>query len=537
MNRKTQGFLLRLMKHDDGAIIAWSILLIPLLLGVAGLVVDVGYMYLCQRELQISTDAAAMAAAAKLPDPTAATASGLNFGAQPGKLNAYPNLNTPLAVTDTVTTVTPGCVSFTHSLDCAGSIKANAVQVRQTTTIPTFFIRALAALGINSLKSVSISAVSTAVMQGSTRPPYNVAIVMDTTASMASPDGGSNCKGSKAQCAEQGAQILLSELDPCSSDFSNCGTATNGNVTNAVDEVSLFTFPAQTPGTQVTKDQSYNTNSSTSCSGRNPNPGCPSVVPYPDLPQYGQLAGSSGSYTMPTNMTTANLNTLVSYYQVAPLSSNYRSSDSSSGSNPLSLDTTGGTASSPSIVNAIGGNSYFTGGTGETGMMALGGQQTFFAGALFTAQAYLAANTRPNAQNVIILLSDGDANGGNMASPKSLNSNGTYPSAADQCQQAIDVATAAKAAGTTIYTVGYGVASGGCGTDTKGMNACKALLQIASSGDFFVDTSSVKCSGATPVIMNGQTTGNTLDDIFTAITDNLTHPRLIPNNTAFTPTS
>ena len=536
MNRKIEVFLRSLMKHDDGAIIAWSILLIPLMLGVAGLVVDVGYMYLCQRELQISTDAAAMAAAAQLPDPTAASASGLNFGAQPGKLNAYPNLNKPLAVTDTVTTVTPGCVSFSGSLDCAGSIKANAVQVRQTTTVPTFFIRALAAVGINSLKSVNIAAVSTAVMQGSQRGPYNVALVMDTTASMESSDGGSNCKGSKVQCAEQGAQILLSELDPCLSGVSNCGTATNGNVTNAVDEVSLShaVLPAQTPGTQVTKDESYNTNSSTSCSGKNANPGCPSVVAYPDSTTYGQLAGSSGSYTMPT-LTTANLNTLVSYYQVAPLSSNYRSSDSTSGSNPLSLASSGGTASSPSIVNALGGNSYF-GGTGETGMMALGGQSTFFAGALFTAQAYLAANARPNAQNVIILLSDGDANGGTMSS-KSLNSKGTYPSAVDQCQQAIDVAAAAKAAGTTIYTVGYGVANGGCSTDGKGMNACNALLQIASSGDFFVDTSSVKCSGATTVIMNGQTTGNTLDDIFTAITDNLTHPRLIPNNTTFTPTS
>ena len=300
MNRKTEAFLLRLMKHDDGAIIAWSILLIPLMLGVAGLVVDVGYMYLCQRELQISTDAAAMAAAAQLPNPTAASTSGLNFGAQPGKLNAYPNLNKPLAVTDTVTTVTPGCVSFPGSLDCAGAIKANAVQVRQTTTVPTFFIRALAALGINSLKSVNLSAVSTAVMQGSNRAPTTWRSSWIQPRRWNRPDGGSNCTGTKVQCAEQGAQILLSELDPCLSGVSNCGAATNGNVTNAVDEVSLFTFPAQTPGTQVTKDESYNTNSSTSCSGRNANPGCPSVVPYPDSTTYGQLAGSSGSYTMPT---------------------------------------------------------------------------------------------------------------------------------------------------------------------------------------------------------------------------------------------
>lgn len=513
MKDKIEAFLRRLVKHEGGAIIAWSALLIPLMLGVAGLVVDVSYMYLCQRELQISTDAAAMAAAAQLPSAAAASSTAINFGSQPGKLNAYANLNTPVAVSDTKTTVTPGCVVMTGVPDCGSDVEANAVQVTQKTTVPTFFLRALSALGVKPLASVNLAAISTATMRGSQRGPYNVALILDTTASMQQSDGGGNCNGSKAQCAEQGAQILLSELSPCLSGQTSCGTATNGNVSNAVDEVSLFTFPAQTAGTQTTKDEG--------CSSSQP-----SVISYPDSTQLGSLT------SLPS---TTSLNTLVSQYEVVPLSSNYRSSDSTSGSNPLTTDSSGVSSTSPSIVNAVGGNSYF-GGTGCTGMQAKGGVSTFYAGALFTAQQYLAANARPNAQNVIVLLSDGDANGGNMsASSKNLNSNGTYPSAADQCQQAISVAAAAKSAGTIIYTVGYGVAKGGCSTDAGAMSACSALEQIASGDShFFVDTSSTACSGATSVVMNGKK--NTLSGIFSAIVNNLTHPRLVPNNIALGPT-
>ena len=90
------------------------------------------------------------------------------------------------------------------------------------------------------------------------------------------------------------------------------------------------------------------------------------------------------------------------------LSSNYRSSDTTTGSSPLTVATTGGTSTSPSIVDAVGGNSYF-GGTSCTGMQAKGGEGTYYAGALFVAQEYLANNSRTNAANVMILLSDGDA--------------------------------------------------------------------------------------------------------------------------------
>ena len=359
MNRQRAYLLLHELTDESGQTMLWAVVLIALVLGMGGLTVDIGHAYVCYSELQASTDAAALAAASQLPITTlnkttnAVTSTATQYSSVSGNNNAFANLNAPLAVSGAAITVTPGCVVIAGLQPCDGSsLLANAVQVTQRVTIPTFFIRALSVFGVKSAKSITLSATTTVQMKGSQRGPYSVALVLDTTNSMSKSDGGSNCSGSKIQCAEQGAQILLSEFSPCLPGAS-CGTASNGNVTQPVDEVSLFTFPAQTAGTQLVNDESYNTNTSTNCTGRNPNPGCPSVISYPD---------TIGLTTLP--LSTDNLNTLLSEYQVVPLSSNYRPSDTAAtGTSPLTTSNTV-SSTSPSIVNAVGGNSYF-GGTGR----------------------------------------------------------------------------------------------------------------------------------------------------------------------------
>ena len=533
MNLKSRFSLRKALRGESGQTVVMAALLTGVVLGMGGVVVDVGHAYVCYRELQASTDAAALAAASQLPitssneSSNTVTSTATTYSAVSGNKNAYPNLNTPLAVTGAAITVTPGCVNVTGMEQCTSTLLANAVLVRQTVTIPTMFIRALSIFGVKSAKSITLSASAIAQMRGAQRGPYNVAMLVDTTQSMTNSDGGSNCSGTKIQCAEQGGEILLSEFSPCLPGGS-CGTATSGNVANAVDEVSLFTFPPQTAGTQVTNDQSCGNHA-------------PSELAYPDSTAYATVSHSNP--TMPAvgtgagNLSQTNLNNLVSVYQVVGLSSNYRSSDTTTGTNPLTVASSGGSSSSPSIVDALGGDTSF-GGTTCPGMEAKGGDGTFYGGVLFVGQEYLTNNARPNASNVIILLSDGDANGGTMsAGTTHLNDSGSlkgsYPSDYNQCQQAIDIATAAKAMGTKIYVVGYGVASGGCSTDSGGMTACAALRAIASSDQtFFVDTSSTHCAGATSVTYNGKT--NSLQGIFTQIVGDLTLPRLLPNTTSFT---
>jgi hypothetical protein len=456
-----------------------------------------------------------MAAAAVLPNATLARSQGMLFSCQSGNYNDFGTLNSPDASTACAATVTPLCLTTVPGLQsCSTTLTANGVRVTQTVSVPTYFIRALALFHMTSHTTISLTAYATAAMKGNQRGPYNVAVVLDTTASMASPDNGSSCTTqTKIACALQGVQILMQQLDPCANGLSSCGTVTNRNVVNPVDEVALFTFPAQTAGTLVTNDEA--------CPSKSP-----SVIAYPDI-----IANTTLSGTPPT-LSSANLTTLTSMYMVEALASDFRPND------VLTNPPTPTLSLSSGIVDAVGGNSYYGGSTGScTGMQAKGGVQTFYAGALFTAQQYLLANARTNAQNVIILLGDGDANGATMAHTGStyLNSDGTYPSQNDQCQQAITIANAAKATGTIIYVVGYGVASSGC-NDGGSMTACKALYQVASPGDFYRDASSITtgyCSStggyATDVVMNGKT--NTISNIFIQITGQLSKSRLVPDGT------
>ncbi len=61
-----------------------------ILLGFLGLVLDVGKLYIAQRQLQTATDAAALAAAQLLPDATAAETTACQYGATDGTVTGDP---------------------------------------------------------------------------------------------------------------------------------------------------------------------------------------------------------------------------------------------------------------------------------------------------------------------------------------------------------------------------------------------------------------------------------------------------------------
>jgi hypothetical protein len=87
------------------------------------------------------------------------------------------------------------------------------------------------------------------------------------------------------------------------------------------------------------------------------------------------------------------------------------------------------------------------------------GGNTSYSEALRQAQAELVAHGRPDVPAYIVFLTDGEANIGSVygtAYPPG-NSDDQQP-----CQTAIDVAAAAKKAGTTIYSIGYALGTKTC---------------------------------------------------------------------------
>jgi len=53
----------RRLRENDGQAVAWMVLMMVVMMGLAGISVDCGHAYVAKRQLQASTDAAALAAA------------------------------------------------------------------------------------------------------------------------------------------------------------------------------------------------------------------------------------------------------------------------------------------------------------------------------------------------------------------------------------------------------------------------------------------------------------------------------------------
>jgi Flp pilus assembly protein TadG len=507
MNQHNKSFLRRAHKDQRGQALVMVAFMMVGFFAMAAFVIDFGRIYFSFRELQASTDAAALAGAQTLPSTSStngAVATATLYSSLAGNKNTYSNLPNVTFVSGypklrclTSTSIGLPCLDSSGNIVSSGG--ANAIQVMQQVSVPLTFASVI------GTSSVTLTASATASMRGAARAPYNVAIVVDSTPSMRSRDtDGLGCSGTKEYCALQGVQTLMGELSPCGASQSSCGSATNGNVLYPVDEISLLTFPAVTTSTAPDDYCSPSGTVSTQ------------AYPLPTGPPYTTLTGTP----TPT-------------YQIVNFSSDYRSSDTAN-----SLNT------SSNLTKGAGGT-----GTGCNGLQDNGNRNTYYAGAIYNAASLLLNQQslrNPNSltpaptQNAMIILGDGDSNS------VTLNGDGvvdlastasrtltTYPSYVDQCQQAVYAANWATSKGITVYSVAYDAqGSGTCAYDTSasppvnkaGITGCQTMEQLASSHSKFY-TSNSSCE-----LSDGNTTMS-LNAIFTAIAGDMTVARLVPDNT------
>ncbi|MGA8086913.1 MAG: pilus assembly protein TadG-related protein [Terracidiphilus sp.] len=497
-----KSFQFEILENETGQIIPWVAFMMIVILGLGGLVLDGSRIMLIHRQLQSATDAAALAGARVMPDGDY-RGSALTYSASSGKLNASTTYSASAPV------VTPICVSAlkAQGLPCVNSASANALQVQQSAAVSTSF------MGLLGVKTVNISTASTAAMGGS-NTPYNVAIILDTTPSMDYTDTSCGSNQTQLSCATKGIQQLLLNLSP------------------SVDHVSLFTFP-NIDASDASMD--------TDCSGSSNPTAEPYTFPSKTAKSLSNTVFSTGSGK---NQTSTNVT-----YQIVGFSTDYRSSNSS---NSLS--------GSSSLSNAIGVGTG-TGGSGKhhksSGCSGIqtSEENTYYAGAIYAAQSALLAeqNLNTGTQNVIILLSDGNATArqSDMANSSNSNSNttwatssGTYPSWVGECGQGVEAAKyAATYPGnpTKVYTIAYGSPttsnSSNCGSDVgrgahPNISPCTAMKTMASSPQNFY--SDYYMSGGDPACQATGLIDYSLDGIFKAIAYQLTTVRLIPNGMATT---
>ncbi len=480
MKGLVNSFLCRFTRDESGQVLTWMVFLMVLFCGMAGITVDLGHAYVCHRELQSSTDAAALAGA------YAMTLSGATTASVTSQVNASSSLTNGTNANPNLTsvTLTPAfrCVTDSNIVQapCSASPTGyNVLQIVQTSVVPTYFIRVLSVFGINAARSIPISAMATATPLSGKNTQVNVAMVVDTTASMGTQDNDVNCNNTRIHCALAGVQTLLGQLTPCtaSSTKSKC---------TGFDQVSLFTFPNVMASTA---------SNDTTCPSSNP-----TILPY-SVPTPG------ASWTTPSGASAT--------YQITNYLSDYSSNNQK-----------GGTLSTSSGLGVATGAS---GSKNCNGMQTPGGDGTYYAGVIYAAQSSLAAasSANPGSENIMIILSDGDANSSKITGGK--HSGNVYGSLDDQCQQAITAAQYATGQGTTVYTIAYGASSSGCSSDKSGplagLSPCTAMQDMASSSsDFYSDATASQNKGQC-----ASANSYSLNSIFTSIAAKFTNARLIPN--------
>ena len=457
----------RRLREERGQVLPLTALMMVVLVGFAGLVIDVGRVYLAQRQLQNAVDSTAIAVAQNMPNDYAgwcqsvgSSASvdcgslspappALGYGGATGAQNALfgygvtangPTLtficspsgpgyqagaNPPATATcpqdtspqDASALCNPGNMPNPPPNGC------NAVTVSESATVKTTFA------GIFGFSNFNLSASGSATAPDQAITPIDVAVVLDTTGSMSQSAPGSStvCPGvnnpDKLDCVKVGVKALLNTLYPC-----NPGASCNGQP--PLDKVELLAFPGLTSNAAVAAEQTCNALPGNAKAYDDP--GKPAVNPF-----------LTEGYT----------------FTVIPWENTYASWNGTK----FTLN-----ANDPLVKTLQTG--------GNCGLKE--GGDTSYTSVLQAAQDSLDALGNDGATHAIVVLGDGEANYG----PIYTSPNEPPPSAERHtpCQQAVNVGATATAAGTSIYTIGYWSPPSGNGTpdqDTQclgmnGTNAC-----------------------------------------------------------------
>jgi len=273
MRRGTLGLLLHRSRREEGQALILTAFALVVLIGFAGIVIDIGRLYVAQRQLQQAVDAAALAAGQSLPHAIAGYVSAVDYSAASGEFNQH-----PLSMSANAATVTFECLqSLAPGLPCStdldqtschpaesappltrdrnGNLVAgptttcNAVKVTETASVSTTLLHLFLPSGFTS-----VAASSTAAARGGVPHPLDIMVVLDRTGSMedhcSDPvmaedlktqvmTGGPRGQSEKIDCAKDGVRRLLKGLLPCQeSVLGNCGFSP------PLDEVGLEMFPA-----------------------------------------------------------------------------------------------------------------------------------------------------------------------------------------------------------------------------------------------------------------------------------------------------
>jgi hypothetical protein len=216
--------------REQGQVLVLALIfIVVVLLGMAALVIDVGYAYYAHRSLQSSADASALAGAQELPDAARAQTVANDYGGHDGGKNSHNN------IPGVTTNVTTKCIPSIPGCDPVNAV----VVTERAARVPTIFAKLL---GIDHF---DIKVKATACSPCGTKP-VDIMLVLDRTGSMCQDHWGNNDPNcTDLNNAKVGMRTFLSYMDssqqwvgltvlpPATSVGNRCATPQSTNYDNA----------------------------------------------------------------------------------------------------------------------------------------------------------------------------------------------------------------------------------------------------------------------------------------------------------------
>ncbi len=358
MKRKISSFVRGLQRDESGVVAVLVAILIIAIVGLGALAIDVGNLAYSQRRLQETTDMAALAGAFALSCsqvPPCTSGSEITAAKSYSAMSAYNGKNVQAGLNVTSMTAQGKCLT---NFGSNNNVYYNA-STGQCTALDGYNaieVQQQATvpfqLGqIFGFGSVTLTATSLAGAKGSTGTPPLNVMIVLDTTQSM---GDADSSGNAATCGTNNPTRIQCAL---------FGVRVLLNeLAPTQDQVGLMVFPQVSTGT-VSDDYSCTAN------------------PQPTIEPYSATTGAT--------------------YQIISASDNYRTSDSAGTLNGAS-----------ELSNA---SQYGPNGSACAGVKAVGGEGTYYAGAINAAQSALVASNgtgvcaTQKCKNVIILLSDGGA--------------------------------------------------------------------------------------------------------------------------------
>ena len=533
--------------RQRGAILPLAVAAMLGIVGMTGVAIDVGFIIWKKRQLHAAVDAAALAGAQDLLTKDQdyirehivrnyAARTGAVFGGQGGggeKITGTDRwyndlLNTPNVEVSRAEVDFKDLKKSQVGLNPGEKSNANALRVTQTAKITPFF------MSLFGIPPITISARSAASAGGGAgAPPINLMIVLDGTGSMRTTPTGSTC-GTKIQCAMAGARAMLRNL---TSAGNTAGLAVFPPVTS-VGKAKQTSCPSNDFSPGNPRDN-YNCPYSALFGMGNPdrwrdtalNDSFSVLVPPQSSSVYASSRGvlnTNSTLAIALNETNCGIETPIcskggSFYHtyfaqaIRQAQQELMSISAGNGQKNFMVILSDGDANADRghISPLIEVKTRFTGsvfGLDKKGKKTSGDtlEVTNHSGrALAIGQTIkgvgLASDVTIIAMNNATKCGDGNdkCNGtgqnGWYEISKSYNlgpvsmtvEDTSWPEEKNQCQQAVKDANAAKAAGTEIYVIGYGVESGGCSKDDTDLDpvsrsvitACETLRWMSGKKD------------------------------------------------------